>query len=229
MSADVRPRTAFVVFARHPSRESKQLGLGKRRDGSVFSTMLQRTLRVVRAAGQADHLFIVGERIAAQGFKAISQRQGDFETRLRAAYQDVFALGYQRVVLVGSDTPSLSVSDLRRAAATNTVSVGPSTDGGLYLLALEREDIDQLKDLPWQTPALIDAVELRFCRRGIQWGLQRADIDDQSDLIGLSARERSVLGLEPTCQLGPVWSRRQRPYRAAPLVREAPGLAPPLT
>ncbi|MEL7372212.1 MAG: DUF2064 domain-containing protein, partial [Myxococcota bacterium] len=190
--------------------------------------MLQRTLRVVRAAGQAGHdLFIVGDRIAAQGFTRIPQRQGDFETRLLAAYHDVFALDYQRVVLVGSDTPSLSVCDLLRAAATDTVSVGPSTDGGLYLLALQRDDIDPLRDLPWQTAGLIDAIKQRFCRRGIQWGHRRSDVDDHHDLDELSIAERSILGLGPFPGVGPTWSRRQRPHRIAPIIREAPGLAPP--
>ena len=80
----------------------------------------------------------------------------DFESRIKAAVEEVFKKGYQNIVIVGDDTPQLSAQNLLLAAKeTNTkkVTIGESEDGGAYLIAFNKKQFEQgiLENLPWQT------------------------------------------------------------------------------
>ena len=84
-----------------------------------------------------------------------SRSAGDsFEDRLLDGLERVALLGYERAVVVGTDTPELSAADIRRAVGDRDAVVGPANDGGVYLFALATEQLSVLAALPWGTPAL---------------------------------------------------------------------------
>ncbi len=78
-----------------------------------------------------------------------AQVGADFTERYRGAFEAEFAAGKQQVVVIGSDTPELSEDDLcgafaslerssNRSDAQPSAVIGPSLDGGYYLLGLSR-------------------------------------------------------------------------------------------
>lgn len=60
--------------------------------------------------------------------------------RMRCAFDATFAAGYERVVIVGTDHPTLPSAFIEQAFAAleapSSVCLGPSTDGGYYLLGM---------------------------------------------------------------------------------------------
>ncbi len=83
----------------------------------------------------------------------IKQKGKDLGKRMQNAFLWGFAQGFKRVILIGSDSPTLPVSYISEAfeqLLTFPVVLGPSTDGGYYLIGA--------------TPALPDLF------RGISWG-----------------------------------------------------------
>ena len=140
--------SAILVFARGPRVESrlKLLGRGDRGTGASAATLLlEHSLAVARGSG-ADTIVAGDEEIARSrpaGVRLLLQRGTGFGERLRNAVADTFALGYRRVVVIGTDTPALSPvlcdAALKALAvgSSRTVVLGPSRDGGYYLHRLQ--------------------------------------------------------------------------------------------
>ncbi len=69
------------------------------------------------------------------------QVSGDLGRRMHAAFLTAFQRGSRRVVLMGTDIPELRIDHLRQAfdaLTENDLVIGPSTDGGYWLIGLNR-------------------------------------------------------------------------------------------
>lgn len=68
------------------------------------------------------------------------QASGGLGTRMRAAFDDAFRDGSEAVVIIGTDTPQLTASEIENAFSaletSSSVAIGPALDGGYYLLGL---------------------------------------------------------------------------------------------
>jgi rSAM/selenodomain-associated transferase 1 len=88
------------------------------------------------------------------------QCEGDLGRRMQTFFAEELALGAERVVLVGTDSPTLPldfIDQALRALAAADVVLGPATDGGYYLIGVAR-----------RVPPLFD---------GIAWGGSRVLLD----------------------------------------------------
>ncbi len=171
------PHTAIVVFARAPQAETKHLGLGTFASMQWHSGLIKRTLQMARRT-HATVIYVSDAKDAD-----LKQRGASFEDRFLNALNDVAALGYQRMIVVGSDTPGLGESELRRALASNEITIGPSVDGGFYLLAIHAHQIGLLKGLPWQRSDLVRLLLERLSNEVVVTLSALSDVDDWHDLI----------------------------------------------
>lgn len=133
----------------------------------------------------------------AAGAELIAQPEGEFGVRVHSATREAFARGAARCVMIGTDTPHLEARVLEaafEALRTADVCLGPSFDGGYYLIGLRADQPRLFTDIPWST----DAVHATTLERASEARLSVAelplelDIDEGSDLEGLAAvlRER---------------------------------------
>ena len=135
----------------------------------------------------------------------VPQRGHDLGTRERALFEDLFAAGFDRAVIIGSDLPSLParvlIDAITRLATPGRAVVGPSEDGGYYLLGLNRGDRDRgiadlFTDIRWSTPfALADTVAAAK-HVGLEVDLVERwyDVDDETGLTRLRAELRDPAG-----------------------------------
>jgi uncharacterized protein len=120
-----------------------------------------------------------------------------FGAGLGAALESAFVLGLRRgyrvVAVLGADTPTLPPSIVAEALAACTseedVALGPSDDGGYYLLATRRLHAALFRNMKWSTGDVAHetlrrarALGLRV-RRLPQW----SDVDDAASLARLRA------------------------------------------
>ena len=85
------------------------------------------------------------------------QVEGDLGARLRHFFQATLDNGYQQVVVIGSDSPNLPVNFVADAfAALQEVPVvlGPSDDGGYYLIGLNSPASELFDNVDWGTAAV---------------------------------------------------------------------------
>lgn len=74
--------------------------------------------------------------------------------RLHHAISRVLALGYRRVLTIGTDSPTLPPAYLEEAAAQlgeHDVVLGPAEDGGYYLIGVKAAPIALFEGIAWST------------------------------------------------------------------------------
>ncbi len=82
-----------------------------------------------------------------------------FGERLTNAIQSVYDQGYDNVITIGNDTPHLQtqhIIDAAKKLETHRLILGPSKDGGFYLIGLHKSQFNPIAflQLPWQTRTL---------------------------------------------------------------------------
>ena len=134
----------------------------------------------------------------------------DFGTRLVRAVAETRAVGSGPVVLVGSDVPDLRAKHVRTALDLieddrDRVVIGPSPDGGFYLLASARPLDSALSSVAWRSRGTLASLRRALAREGRDVVLLEplADLDRPADL------ERWLA------------ARRARPASALHTIREA--------
>ncbi len=127
-------------------------------------------------------------------FSSEKQQGHDFGSRLAHAYSSVFDLGYEKVIAIGNDCPALDRTVINRAVQQldhHDLVAGPTKDGGVYLLGLQRSTFDAaaFMTLPWQSSALFQVLNAA-CTQGTVLPMLM-DIDDATSLWEVIAAARS--------------------------------------
>ncbi|CAI7816577.1 unnamed protein product, partial [Closterium sp. NIES-53] len=76
---------------------------------------------------------------SSTSLRFVPQVGGDVGARMQAAFHHVLGLGYQRVVVIGTDIPDVDGATVAAALSAlrhHRVVFGPALDGGYYLLGL---------------------------------------------------------------------------------------------
>jgi rSAM/selenodomain-associated transferase 1 len=121
------------------------------------------------------------------------QGSGDLGERLRAAFDDAFAQGAERVAVIGSDCPYVTPEDIRAAWSALSrcdVVLGPAGDGGYWLIGLRRVQPELFHDIPWSTDQVLHATMTRIQSAGLSVHLLRTleDVDTEADWRRFLAR-----------------------------------------
>ena len=145
--------------------------------------------RVLACAPSSTHVFF---RImeARHGVTLLDQEGEDLGARMRQAFVCLFARGYQRICLVGTDVPSLPLTHYRDAVESLTrhdLVLGPAKDGGYYLIGMTRPHPDLFTNIPWSTDQVMALTEQKAAAEGLKTALLPVwnDVDTVEDLQGL--------------------------------------------
>ena len=90
-------------------------------------------------------------------FSLSRQAPGDLGTRMYAAFLAAFQKGCRHAVLIGTDIPELRVDHLKQAfdaLSENDLVIGPSIDGGYWLIGLNRP-ARLFGGIEWSTRAVL--------------------------------------------------------------------------
>ncbi len=144
------------------------------------------------------------------GFEIIAQHGDSLDERLTAAFAHCFADAPDHpVIVVGMDTPQITVDHLRAVVAlleTHDAVLGPAADGGYWLLALRHLVADAITGVPMSRE---DTYRRQFTRL-LECGYQVAvtsplvDVDDAADARAVAAtipRSRFAAAVEATIGL----------------------------
>ena len=86
------------------------------------------------------------------------QRGSDLGERMSHAFSHNFTAGAEKVLILGGDSPDLPlpwVSQSFDILNIADVVLGPSEDGGYYLLAMNQHHPEIFEDIPWSTPEVL--------------------------------------------------------------------------
>lgn len=188
MSTTLRPKTAILIFANSAETESarKVLGSGCKKDlqQSLFKKLNERTVRMVEKTELSYLIYTEKEQVGT-----------NFGERFNHAVQDVFSKGYERVIAIGNDSPELTASQLlkaNKALEDDKFVLGPSCDGGFYLMGIDKESFQKTDFLKfsWQQKTLL--AELMVFANDVNLSVEKlcplADLDCVEDLKAHGAR-----------------------------------------
>lgn len=111
----------------------------------LYTAFLRDALRQVRPLEVDVHLYFAPplpeDSLGLPSEVRVHEQEGEgLGPRMRNAFRETLAVGYERGVVMGTDHPTLPTSFLRRAMGSlqtpHAVCVGPSEDGGFYLLGM---------------------------------------------------------------------------------------------
>ena len=136
------------------------------------------------------------QQLAPAPFQILSQSEGDLGMRMHNIFSVLFAKDYKNVILIGADLPPVPLDYFAQAydyldGAQPRVVLGPSRDGGYYLVGLNCPMPGMFENMTWShdqvfTQTVTKLADLRIETRQLPiW----FDIDTPDDLQILMTRE----------------------------------------
>ena len=132
--------------------------------------------------------------LAPAGFHCFPQRGADLGARMDEIFAELWRRGHRNLLLIGSDLPPVPLDTLREAFAQlasleKRVVLGPSRDGGYYLVGMNQPTPEIFSGMTWSHDRVLAQTTEKLANRGIAFGLSAAwfDIDTIEDIERLRA------------------------------------------
>ena len=205
--------TALIIFAKAPVPGEVKTRLCPPLDeeeaaslhGSLVLDAIERTKGLqgitlyVAGAPDLEHPFFKVLE-GRYGAKLLLQRGPDLGARMKQAMQDAFGLGAKEVLLTGTDLPGLPRAQLVQALALikrHEVVLGPTADGGYYLIGLRKMLPDLFQGVVWSTGSVFAETKKKIEGAGLSLGLLPAcrDLDTLDDLkhfVAQCGKDRTI-------------------------------------
>jgi rSAM/selenodomain-associated transferase 1 len=136
------------------------------------------------------------ERVPAS-FALQPQVDGDLGQRMQAFLAGELEEGADRVVLIGSDSPTLDPSIVVSAFLClegRDVVLGPATDGGYYLVGARRSAPPIFDRVDWSSPSVLSQTIDRLADTGLSLAILPPwyDVDTPADVRMLAGHIRAL-------------------------------------
>ena len=130
------------------------------------------------------------ERLLGRGVPLAAQRGDGLGRRMDNAFREAFDQGYEAAVLVGTDIPQLTAGTLEDAFAAlvdNDVVLGPTADGGYYLIGMTRPQPAAWEVGRYGTGTVFEETASHLRRAGLRVAAAAPcrDVDTPEDLRAL--------------------------------------------
>ena len=109
----------------------------------------------------------------APGFALVAQHGPDLGARLHAILAGLLAAGHVGAIAVDSDTPTLPRAFLQQAVDCLSrpgpdVVLGPTEDGGYYLIGVRSPHRGLFESVPWSTSEVLEVTRRRAAAAGLR-------------------------------------------------------------
>lgn len=160
-------KKALIIFARNPKLGTCKTRLAKRIGDqaalNIYIHLLKHTAATTQEI-QVDKFVFYSQAIHkndlwnASIFKKRLQQGNDLGERMQNAFMELLGLGYEKVIIVGSDLLDLRAKHIQTAfdyLDKNDVVIGPAKDGGYYLLGMKNLHPSLFKNKAWGTSTVL--------------------------------------------------------------------------
>ena len=115
------------------------------------------------------------------------QIEGQLGEKMQDAFESAFKEGYQRICIIGSDCYDLTTEILAQAFEAleqHDAVMGPSKDGGYYLIGLSKANFSIFENKSWSTESVASDTIKDFEREGLSYAQLPIlnDVDTEADL-----------------------------------------------
>ena len=186
---------SIIIFTKNP-----ELGKAKTRIAAtlgdeaaldIYKQLLDITRSVVSNVVSTTRLLFYSDQIITEDawpnhfFQKHLQSTGDLGDRMEKAFETALRLA-DKALIIGSDCPYITkeiIDSAFDALDTNDVVIGPTFDGGYYMIGMKSLHIPLFRDMIWSTEKVYDTTITRVSDLGLTFaqGPQLSDIDHAED------------------------------------------------
>lgn len=196
----------MIVFLKFPEKGKVKTRLSKVLDDSyvleLYKGFIQDTLMALKPFDHVLIYFFPREKAAdlkswlGEGYSYFLQTGRDLGEKMANAFKDGFQMGYERLLLIGTDIPEISSPVLHQAfriLENRDAVIGPARDGGYYLIGFNRKSFSGqifFDDMDWSSGHVFERTLSILTREGLSFEKtpELCDIDTSEDLKALAAR-----------------------------------------
>ena len=189
-------KSLLIIFVKNPElgkvKTRLAASVGDETALAIYYQLLRKTREVTEPI-PVDKVVYYSERTDPNDlwendyYQKACQQGADLGERMKNAFQKSFSEGYERVCIIGSDCMEISSSLIKQAfekLQNSDAVIGPSQDGGYYLLGMNQFIPQLFENKAWSTDAVfsatlddLNALSLNHCELPVL-----SDIDTAEDL-----------------------------------------------
>ncbi len=172
LAKDIGPESAALLY-----KELTELILKNTEPGDyqrfLFYTPQEKKPEISKWLGEDSKLF--------------PQEGDDLGKRLANAFESVFNKGVSKAVVIGTDSPFIDreiVEEAFRQLDKFQCVIGPTCDGGYYLLGLGSDNAKLFESIDWSSSRVFEQTKQKFKDLGLSSTCLREefDVDTRADL-----------------------------------------------
>jgi rSAM/selenodomain-associated transferase 1 len=188
---------ALIIFTKNPvhgqvkTRLAATIGRDKALD--IYKQMLRYTVAITSNLAVIKYLYY-SDSITKDDYWSDKiytkelQHGADLGARMENAFRHLFELEYQRIVIIGTDCPELTpgvISSAFDSLKNNDVVIGPASDGGYYLLGMNKMYAGLFHDIAWSSETVLQDTLTACSGAKLATTIlgELSDIDTEEDLI----------------------------------------------
>lgn len=187
-------KKAIIIFTRNPELGKCKTRLAKTIGDEatleIYKHLLKHTANITKNI-KADKFVFYSEHIKKNDiwdetiFRKKLQKGNDLGERMENAFIDIFALAYEKVMIIGSDLLDLKSEHITLAFDALNESeyvIGPAKDGGYYLLGMKVMHQKLFQNKKWGTSSVLKNTLIDIENSNIKLLEELNDIDTFEDM-----------------------------------------------
>jgi len=187
-------KNALLIFTRNPElgkcKTRLAATIGDEAALEIYKFLIAHTAKI-SAGVQADKFVYYSEKRRENDywdkelFRKKVQYGNDLGMKMENAFIEIFSLGYERAIIIGSDMYDMNSEDINEAfqkLASNSFVLGPAEDGGYYLLGMKSIKPELFRNKNWGTATVQKATLNDMKNESIALLPEKNDIDYYADV-----------------------------------------------
>lgn len=176
-------KTAILLFSRAAKEEAdkkKYARLFGKKSGIALAAEL---IRHTQQEASISNIPVVK-------FFSDQQKGQSFGDRLTNAIEETFALGYDNIIISGTDSPSVNSAqfiNISRKLQRSALVLGPSNDGGVYIIGFQKSAYcrNGILKIPWLTNEVFKGLKDYAFKSNLSVSIETPG-DDMDNLASLA-------------------------------------------
>ncbi|OIO36676.1 MAG: hypothetical protein AUJ74_01080 [Candidatus Omnitrophica bacterium CG1_02_44_16] len=202
-------KDSLIIFAKEPKKGKVKTRLQDYLSGNLCVHLYKAFLRDILDLADkiaCEHKILAydsnGEspkylKKIAPRYTFYEQKGGSLGGRMYSAFRFAKDAGASKMVIIGSDSPMLPVSTIKKAFSLLNCAdmvLGPTIDGGYYLIGLKSPCTGLFKGIAWSSPTVLKETlkNAKKLKKRVAFLDKMYDIDDLKDLFRLKKDLRKI-------------------------------------
>ncbi len=195
-------KKALIIFTRNPELGKVKTRLAKSIGDesalNIYKFLLKHTVKITEDLNVDKYVFY-SETIRRDDiwdvdiFRKKLQSGNDLGEKMNNAFSEIFGMGYDKAIIIGSDMFDLEKKDLETAfdaLQTNHFAIGPATDGGYYLLGMKELNPKIFQNKDWGTSTVLKETLNDLKDKKFVLLEERNDVDYYEDIKDVDAFQK---------------------------------------